>query len=273
MLFQPGLLAEAGGRDLQKLVEGSVKLRKAGKPALEGDLRDRSFRGKQQGLGITHPGQRDIVRQGKAGDALELVGQIIATDEKFPGNRFQGQFFRIMTVDKGSNVVYLIGDAVQIRTVGIHVFIAVQIDYTQKFYKFIVDGQIRQFVGGLRQIIDVVQLLQHGLFRAFFEAVDGAFSRKNTVYMLHTAFKLGDHGRDDELNDQPLAGIPFGVGGLVQQSRTQSYNIAAPKIIPYAVYEMAGLFVQKNAYLVKLVEVLEFHIDGIGALIIIKKVI
>ena len=84
MLFQPGLLAEAGGRDLQKLVEGSVKLRKAGKPALEGDLRDRSFRGKQQGLGITHPGQRDIVRQGKAGDALELVGQIIATDEKFP---------------------------------------------------------------------------------------------------------------------------------------------------------------------------------------------
>ena len=79
----PTLPPESGGRGLQEFIEGPVKLRKAFEAALKSYVCDWFVRGQQQGLGISHPGHGDIVRQREAGDPFELMGKVIAADVKF----------------------------------------------------------------------------------------------------------------------------------------------------------------------------------------------
>ena len=74
---------------MQKFIEGSVELGEARKATEEGNVCDGLVRGEQQGLGVAHSGKLDIVGERKAGDPLKLMGEIVAADEKFPGNGLQ----------------------------------------------------------------------------------------------------------------------------------------------------------------------------------------
>ena len=61
-----------------------------------------------------------------------------------------------MTVYISSDTIYFVCDIVEIQVVGIYVFISVEVNQTQKFQKFIMYGKLRQFIGILRKIINIV---------------------------------------------------------------------------------------------------------------------
>lgn len=256
-----------------KFVKGPVKLGKAGKPALKGNVRNGMVRGEQQGLGIAHPGQLDIIREGKAGDPLELVGEVVAADKELPRYGFQRNVFRKVAVYIGGNTVDLVGDIVKVRMVGVYVFVPVQVDQAQEFNKFIVYGELTELVGALGEVIYIVQLFHHGPLVRLLKAIDGNFFFKNTVNMLHAALKGRKHGRNGELDNQTLIGVSLRIDGLVQQGGAQYHNVTAAHVVPDAVDQMAGAFIQEDTDFVELVKVLELHIDGIGAFVVVEEII
>lgn len=135
------------------------------------------------------------------------------------------------------------------------------------------DGKIRQLVGILGQIINVVEFFQNSLFIGIFKAIDRAASLENAVDGFHAVLKGGDHRRNRKLDDQALAGLPLGVKGLVEQGGAQGDDVTAVHVEPDAVDQVSCLVVQKDIHFVELVEMLEFHINRVGTLVIVEKVI
>lgn len=135
------------------------------------------------------------------------------------------------------------------------------------------DGKIRQLVGILGQIINVVEFFQNSLFIGIFKAIDRAASLENAVDGFHAVLKGGDHRWNRELDNQALAGLSLGVKGLVEQGGAQGDDVTAAHVEPDAVNQVSRLVVQKDAHFIELVEMLEFHINRVGTLVIVKKVI
>ena len=266
------LLPEPGRRHLQKFIEGPVELGEALETALKGDIRNGRVRGQQKGLGIAHSGHGDVVRQGESGDPLELMGQIIAADVEFPGQGCQRKILRIAVVNTGRDAVYFIGDIVKIHLIRVHILVPVQIDQAQKFRELVMNGQIGQFVGSLGEIINIIQLLEDHLFDTPLKAVDGNLSLENAVDRLHIRLQAGGQGGNGKIDNKPLVGRPFRIGGLVQQGGTDGNDITAAQVMPCPVDQMARVLVQENAHLIKLMEMLKLHINRIGTLIPVKEI-
>lgn len=113
---------------MQEFIEGSVELGEARKTTEKSNVCDGLIRGEQQGLGVAHSGKLDIVGERKAGDPLKLMGEIVAADEKFPGDGLQRNILRKMTMYIRGYAVYFICNVVKVRAVGVDIFIPVEID-------------------------------------------------------------------------------------------------------------------------------------------------
>lgn len=64
-----------------------------------------------------------------------------------------------------------------------------------------------------------------------------------------------------------------GIFGFVQQRRAQKHDIIGLQRVIIALDDMRRLAVQQDVHLVKLMEVLELHIDVVRALVVIEKII
>ena len=58
----------------------------------------------------------------------------------------------------------------------------------------------------------------------------------------------------------------------MQQRRADCHNITAAQVVPRPVKQMARMLVQKNAQLIKLMEMLKFHINCIGTFVPVKEI-
>lgn len=58
----------------------------------------------------------------------------------------------------------------------------------------------------------------------------------------------------------------------MEQEWAYGHDITAVQIMPGAIYNMSRALVEKDTHFVKLMEMLEFHIDGIWTFIIVKKI-
>lgn len=134
-------------------------------------------------------------------------------------------------------------------------------------------GKFRKLVGALGQVENIVQLFQYDFLAGPLKAVDGTGAVEDAIYIFHTVLKGGNHGRYGELDDQSFVGRALRIFGFVEQGRAQSHNITAAHIVPDSIYQVSRLFVQKDAHLVKLMEMLKFHIDRVGAFVIVEIVV
>lgn len=82
-VLQLVFFAKLGGGYADVFTKHTVELGKAVKPAGGADLCDGDLGIDQQGLHIPDSCHLDIVRNGKTGDQLELVGEIAAADTEF----------------------------------------------------------------------------------------------------------------------------------------------------------------------------------------------
>ena len=78
-------------------------MRKTGKAAVGGDLRDLAAGIGKQILAVADTYQMDVVRNGIARNALELVGQIVGAHKIFACKILKRQVFGIMRMDEVGN--------------------------------------------------------------------------------------------------------------------------------------------------------------------------
>lgn len=78
-----GILTEAGRRDAAYFVKNAVELGKTGESTALGNVGDFDIGIEQQLLSVLDPCHLNIAYQGKPGNLLELVGQIVGADIEF----------------------------------------------------------------------------------------------------------------------------------------------------------------------------------------------
>ena len=75
-----------------------------------------------------------------------------------------------------------------------------------------------------------------------------------------------------KLDDQTLAGGALRVLGPVKERGAESHDIAAAKIIPGTVDQVARVIRKQDTKLIKSMEMLELHIYLVRALVVIEKI-
>jgi hypothetical protein len=58
----------------------------------------------------------------------------------------------------------------------------------------------------------------------------------------------------------------------MEEAGAQTHNVSATHIVKYTVDQMRSYIIQKDTDLIKGMEMLEFHVDGVVSVIVIKEV-
>ena len=259
---------------MTEFIEHAVELGKAGEAAVRRDVCDFHIRVQQKLLGVAHTRHLDVIDEREARDAFELVGQVVRADEKFFGDIIQRELLRIIAVDIAGDGVDLVGDGIVEFLGHIGVARAGLCDGTQEFHKFAVDGKLCQRRAGLlAQRENIVQVAEGGGALCIAQAVDGNLRIKGGQRLAQHAAQARRVRGNGEIDDQALARRAHGIFRFVQQRRAQKHDIIGLQRVIIALDDMRRLAVQQDVHLVKLMEMLELHIDVVRALVVIEKII
>ena len=266
------LLPVYGGGNTDIFAEDPVELGKAVEAAGGGDFRDGCVGIDQQGLYVADPGHLNVIRYGEACNLLEPMGQVAGTQVVGPGKKLQRQIVGIVGMDVAGNGVDLLLQLRQHRFIGIDIAVLIQVQQDQKFDELLMDDQIAHGVVFGRELVNVIQLATEPLLQLRIETEYGGLLTENTHKLLVFVGQSGDVGGNVELDDQPLAGPPVRVLGLVEPVRADAHNIKGLNFVGDTLDKMDCVGTQEDAQLIKRMKMLELHVDRRIADIVVEVV-
>lgn len=226
-------------------MEDAVKLRKTGKSAGGGDIRNLIFRIQQQELTITDPYQMNILGDRIAGNSPELVGQVKRIHIDIFRQFLQGEVVHVMSMD-------IIGYGINpLRQPVLRIFCLIDVKVMEilqviqelgeqaVYHEFISAGH---FLGAglMGQRHNFIQNPYQYFLLGFRETEDGhsfmKWYQKLFIGLLETVAVITVHKGDH----QPLGGSLTGIKGLMQAGRLQQHEIIGPDAVGNTFNKMCG---------------------------------